>query len=462
MVAAWVVLGIGAGLLLLGYLAYLAFERWRVPDFLFLLLLGIAVGPYGLDAVPPAYRDAIDTAAPVFAAVAVAFLLFEGGVRLPLRGMGRPVALILVHTLLVAAWSSAAVWLVLTRGFGVSPVGALVFAAATLGPSASIVLSFAPRLALDDRARSTVVLEGVVGNVLAFLVVAALAQLLAPAAPAGAVPGVGGDLGGIALGAALAVAMAVVAGVAWLGITRRRPGSGALHMATLGLAIAVYAAAEGPLGGHGAVGAFAFGLVLGNRGLVRRALGVPADVRAHDAELARFHGEVTFFIRTFFFVYLGLLFDPGQGALTPVLVAVALTAVFLAARFPTTSLLGRAWGLPRSDVRVVRGTVARGMSDAVVVVYAIQVGLVLPSEAPLLTSALLLTVVVTAVATALLVLLAERARLRAPGEAPAPAPPPAPAAGMSRFDEYPEAPLLRLARAAAEEDAAREPPGRRR
>lgn len=420
--------GFGAGLILLGFLAYLAFERWRVPDFMFLILLGVLIGPAGADLVSPSTRVAIDGLAPLFTAVAVAFLLFEGGVRLPLRGLGRPVALILVHTAVVATISSALAWLVLTRVFHLSSLGALVLAAATIGPSASIVLSFAPRLRLDARARSTVLLEGVVANVLSFLVIAVLAQVYGTAAG-------GQEPTRVVAGAGIAVLAAVTAGLGWLRVTRRLQGTGAVHTATLGVVLALYALANGPMGGHGAIAAFAFGLVLGNRNLFDRAAGAVPATEAHDTDLARFHGEVTFFIRTFFFVYLGLLFDPRGLQAAPLLVGAALTAIFLAARYPTASLLGRAWRLPRSDVRVVRGTVARGLSDAVVVVYGIQVGLVAPAEGGLLTSSLLVLVMLSAAVTALLVLLAERARAAAP--APAPAGPP-----RFGYDEYPEAPLL--------------------
>lgn len=186
-----------------------------------------------------------------------------------------------------------------------------------------------------------------------------------------------------------------------------------LHMTTLAVLLLVYGVTTQFLADNGPVAAFVFGLLLGNRHLKEESLADALEARAAAEDLTRFHGEVTFLIRTFFFVYLGLLFDLSGDLATPLLLALLLTGIFLAARAPTVLALARRWSMPSRDRTVLAGTVARGVTGAVILLYGAQVGLVPPEDLGFLTDAYLLMVLFAAVATSLLVVRAERT---APGE----------------------------------------------
>lgn len=399
--------GVGAGLMLFGFLAALAFQRWHVPDFLLLMLLGIAIGPGGFGLVGPRSAEAIDTVAGPFMAVAVAFILFEGGVRLPLRGMGGPFVLIVAHAVLVMGATVAATWWIGTRHFGLSGVGSLLFGAATIGPSASIIVSVAPRLRLEHRVQWAIVLESVLANVLAAAVVVALVQINA----------VEGGMSGTAvvLQTLAAVALALFVGVGWLQVVRRLETKTFLYMATLGIVLALYAVSTGFLGGSGTLAAFVFGVVMGNRRVFDPSSWGKEGFTGHvpwDDDLGRFHEEVTFFIRTFFFLYLGFLFEVQGGFRGPLLFAVALALVYFLARWPSTALLARVWRLPKRERRMMNVALARGLTDAVLVLYGVEVGLVAAAEGRFLTDAILVLLLVTAIATGALIMLTERLAAR--------------------------------------------------
>lgn len=171
MVEPWLLLSVVGALVGVGFLTALIFERWRVPDFFLLMLIGIVVGPAGLSLLPPSTMGTIAGLAPHFTALAIAFLLFEGGLRIPLRGLGGPAVLILLHTGITMALTFGAVVVLGTALLGL-PLGAMVvLAVAVIGPAASIVVSVAPRLNLDPRTFGTVMLEAVITNVIAFILV---------------------------------------------------------------------------------------------------------------------------------------------------------------------------------------------------------------------------------------------------------------------------------------------------
>lgn len=405
MAEAWLLVGVGAALLLTGFAAALAFERWRFPDFLLLLAMGIVAGPGGLDLIGSQYGEAIHAIAPVFTAVAVSLLLFEGGIRLPIRGVGRSMLLSAGHATLAMALTLAVATFAAGVFLGLSIPAALLFAVATIGPSGSVVMAFAPRLKLDPRAESALVTEGVLANVAAALGVALIVQT----SGAGAVS----DASRVLVGVAFSALLAFGVGLVWLRLTRRFQERGLLYMATVGVLLALYAGATGLLGGSGAIAAFVFGFIMGNRDVFDPGARGHAASLARDASFARFHDEVTFLIRTFFFLYLGFLFTPTE-IVRPLFFAAIVCAIYLASRVPMALAFARSWRLPTRDAAIVGATVSRGLTDAVLVLYGVEAGVVTVAEGEILTDAILLLVVVSALVTGALIWAIER---KARGEA---------------------------------------------
>ena len=397
----WVLTAVGAGILLLGFAARLAFDRWRIPDFLVLLLAGMAVGPAGANLIVPDVRASIEVVAPLMLVVAVAFIMFEAGLQVQrLRGTGGG-ALIVVHTLVAGGLTFVGALLVLERAFGLSQVSAAVLAAAVLGPSALVVASFAGRLNLDPRTKRALVVEGVLANVVAFFVVMSLPNFSRSSSAEAAVIA---SVGGLFFAVVAALGVGLVWGVAIQHLHARE----GVMFATLAIALGIYALASGLLGGNGAVAVFAFGAMLGRLGIFGAPIPDSAGAEPKGAEHSRFHAEMTFFVRTFFFFYLGLLFDPATLSWLAAAMCAALVILFFIARLPSAWLLSMAWRLPRKDTIVLSGSVSRGLSDTVLVLFAIQQGIVPASEGVLLASAIFLLLIVTVVATAIIVLVAER------------------------------------------------------
>jgi NhaP-type Na+/H+ or K+/H+ antiporter len=220
-----------------------------------------------------------------------------------------------------------------------------------------------------------------------------------------------------------------------------------VFIATLGLAIVVYAAAQGFLGENGALAVFVLGLVIGidRKSRARAAAAAGAGTGAPNAdvvlrELSRFveatdahqsgtgspratsthslrsfQSEVTFALRTFFFIYLGLLLTSEWGGAGSIVAAGAVVVTFLLGRLPTSAALG--WGLvlfPR-DTRAVYASMARGMTDVVLVLFAAQSGILPASEVQFVLGIVPMVVLSAAIASAGLVVWAGRS----PGEAEA-------------------------------------------
>jgi len=99
-----------------------------------------------------------------------------------------------------------------------------------------------------------------------------------------------------------------VGGLIWaevLSMLRGRPFNYIMTVATL---FPVYIMSEEVIGpGGGPIAALAFGLVITNYGYVTRRLGLKRTVRVDKRRIREFNQEITFLIKAFFFVYLGLI-----------------------------------------------------------------------------------------------------------------------------------------------------------
>jgi len=250
---------------------------------------------------------------------------------------------------------------------------------------------------VETRTRFTLTVEGVMGNIVATILVLLLVRL--PTDPAGSLA-----WAPFLMDVGATVIVAYLVGEGWSRAVRGpRPRSFAF-MTSVALAVFLYAVGEGLLGGNGGLAAFVFGLVLGHR----RVLLAPQPGAPGSRGLQEFHRELVFLLRTFFFLYLGLRVTLSGITETVLFGAIAFGLVFYLSRLPSSIGLARVWRLPPLDAGILRATVGRGMTDTVLILYAIEIGVIGPTEASFVTDLLFLIIVVAAALSAALVMTAER------------------------------------------------------
>ncbi len=85
-----------------------------------------------------------------------------------------------------------------------------------------------------------------------------------------------------------------------------------------------------------------------------------------------------------------------------------IVAAFLLGRAPTSLALGRGLHLPKRDARAIFASMARGMTDVVLILFAAQSGLLPPAEVQFLLGIIPTTVLFAAIVCAVLVIRAAR------------------------------------------------------
>jgi cell volume regulation protein A len=303
--AAYLIFGLGA-LLMVSVLASRITDRLGAPLLLVFLVIGMLLGEDGPGGI--VFND-IDGAF-VLASLALAVILFDGGLRTPRAifrlGLQPAVVLATVGVIVTATVTgAAAMWI-----FDVGPMVGLMIGAIVGSTDAAAVfyLLHAHGLEINERLRATLEIESGSNDPMAVFLTLAVIELLR----ADAVGSHWAMLGWFLWQFAGGGVFGVLAGLAIASLVNRVTLTESLYpILVLASGLAVFGLA-GSLGSSGFLAAYVAGVVVGNR--MRRA----------RHEVRRFHDGMAWLSQVGLFLMLGLLVTPSE------LIPVALPSLALA------------------------------------------------------------------------------------------------------------------------------------
>jgi len=368
--------------LLTGFLATIFFERTKVSQVLILMLFGFLVGPM-LDLVDASGESIIVSILPFISTLALIVLLFDGGLTLDLSSVASSISRSILYTLSVFLIS-----LILVSSFAYIVLGmelahGVLLGAILGGTSSAIVIAMVEKSQAQKETRSLLTVESTITDSLCILSAVVVIELLTAGGPLEP----GHILNMLLSSFLLAIAVGASAAFAWMGIIRKFTVSRFGYMLTLALVFMVYSVTEAVLG-NGGFAVFPFGLVLGNARKISSFLNLPQEAPMSPI-IRLFQEEVTFFVRTFFFVYMGLLLSPSYFSGSVVLVSLAISAIFLAARYIAIRYMLPP--MPRKDRGLIATMLPRGLAAAVLASYPLANGIAIPDFQQIVFVVILLT-----------------------------------------------------------------------
>ncbi|HIH01818.1 TPA: hypothetical protein HA259_07095 [Thermoplasmata archaeon] len=357
-------LAIGS-IIFIGFIGNSIFNRFRIPDVLILVLLGMIIGPeilgsrFGL--VSTEVLDSINAFKDLFLSAALVIILFDGGLSLDIRSVWQSmkfsVFLAVMNFILLALAVGASLHYIMGIDFLVS----LTLGSIVGGTTGAVVIPIARKMRIHERTRTMLIMESVITDVL--VIVATLSLISVIKLDEFSIWAVIRELsvkflvGGI---------VGFAAGVAWLFVLERLRSQPLSYMITIAALFIVAGLVEyAPVSSSGAVAALAFGLAMGNRRFVKKRLTSLSLNALSDEHIHYFHTEITFFVRTFFFVYLGLSFGFGTFTAEHLVVGLFIISLTVVARKFTTRLACK-WGeFTSSEEKAVFAMMPRGLAAAV-------------------------------------------------------------------------------------------------
>lgn len=373
-------------ILIIGFLATLIFERTRISTVLLLMAFGFLIGPV-FNVVDATEESIIVQISSFIATLALIILLFDGGMMLEIRSVVRAVPQSTLFTFLVFF-----ITLILVTLFfyliGWSLLQGALLGAIVGGTSSAIVIAMAERSGISGGAKAFLTIESTITDALCIIGAIVIVEIINTSIGAG-------EIGHAFLASFLiALFMGAVAAIVWLFSIQRLRIQKYNYMLTLAVAFIVYSLTEVILA-SGGFAVFVFGLTLGNaKSIVRKMCLSPELATVSTTTLKRFQEEVTFFVRTFFFVYAGLLFLPTYFEIGVLSIAVFVTILAFLGRKISQKVVMRGNTFSEQDRRIVATTMPRGLAAAVLVTQPDIMGVITSDFAPIVFGVIILSNIV--------------------------------------------------------------------
>jgi cell volume regulation protein A len=379
--------GLLGALLVLAFVANRLFQWTRIPDVVVLMATGLLIGPVLGWVRAGQFQDVTHA----FGTLALILILFEGGLELNLRETVRHFPGGLLFGILSYALTTALIgWLV--AGSLLLPLRSGLLAGAVLGcTSSTIVLPILQQWKTKESVKIILLLEATLGDILGVLTVGFFLQY--QQAEGGMLEGF---LSSLLLKILISLAVPLLIALLWTHLLPRLSEQRFWHVLTFSLVLLLYAATES-LGGSGLLAVLGFGLALSNlRGARESEQPRPFEFflpgsRPHERTLS-FHAELSFLVRTFFFVLIGAIVQlAGLEPIWPLMLG-TIGAIYLA-RWGAVQASRWAWrGLGPVERETILWVLPRGLITIVLALEVVEAqGREMAFLAPLAFAVILLT-----------------------------------------------------------------------
>ena len=357
--AAHVVLLAAGVTIFLGVAGESFFKRTGIPDIAFLMILGVIIGPV----LGIIQADVVLEIVPYFAALALIIIMFDGGLNLDIRQMMKTAHFALVLAVLGFIVSMIIVTLLAHYGLGWEWLDSILLASIVGGSSSIVVFGLLRQVHVSEETKSMLGFESALTDILATIV----AFIMFDAILTGYFDI---SLLGVTFGKAVAVGLLLGLGVGipWMFVTTKLSNAQHSYMLTLGILFVLFFLARS-FGESGALTALVFGIMLGNRYRLSRYLRFKLPDISHDDTM---HNQLTFLVRSFFFVFVGLLASFGQ--IEYIIFGIIATLVIYYGRAILTKL-SLTKRFSQLDRKVTTVMVPRGLAAAVLATFPLTLGL---------------------------------------------------------------------------------------
>jgi cell volume regulation protein A len=359
-----------ATLLILGALGEFIFTRTGIPDMIWLVVAGIVAGPALHIIEPEMFKPII----PFFGAVALVAILAGGGVNLRISEVSEAaprafVLGILGFVLTIAAFCLFAY--VTTRLGYIKPVGVStwIMEGAIVGGTSSVVII--PTMAggnVEKKVARLLEVESCITDALCVVVVMMMIDLILKGSF-----NLGAPVQALSTAVGIGVAVGVAGAVGLHPMHKALLGNRQAYPVYLSAFLIIYGIAQ-YLGGNGALSVLTTGLIIGNRAEILARL---SPKRFSHVQLVRnettlaMHDQMTFFIKSFFFFLIGLMFPTSPKL---ILLGAAFAGMMFLFRIPAVLFSLAGAGFRFHQKSMISVAIPRGMAAGVLSAMPLQYG----------------------------------------------------------------------------------------
>jgi len=360
---------IGLTIAIIGLLIFTAhlfseiFSRKRIPDVLFLIIIGLLIGPV-FHWISP---ESLGNAGSLFSGITLVTILFESGTQLRFAALKDSFGGALKLTALNFVLSALVVWLVGWLVLGISPVISMILGCVLGGTASAVVIPIVRQLRMSEKPAIMLILEAAIGNVFSIVLALALMQAIkSKHLEFGAI------LGNIFSSFILATVMGLFGAIFWALILDRIRNIKYSILTTPAFVFIIYGINEW-MGFSGAIAALAFGIGLANIDAIYNAWlkkfikKVPVNLNETERSL---FSELVLLLKTFFFIYVGISIQLNQWQ--PIVIGLGISFLLFIIRIPAVRFaVSKREGIPDKELAFMSALNPKGLTAAVLATQAL-------------------------------------------------------------------------------------------
>ncbi len=350
-----------ASLFFLGHVLSWFFMKTKIPDLLLLIILGYTLGPAGFSIIQPSDLGQVG---PVLSTVALIVILYEGGLHLSTQDLIRSSS----SSLILSLFSFGTITLVTTIILApfLSTSLALLTGVGIGSTSSAIVIPIVKFLSISKNTKTVLSLESAFTDVLTIIIfLGILDSLISQQYSAGKF------ILGLGTTPFLSLGLGIGAGLIWAFVKNFWKSLSQLLFSGEAWSLLTYGLAE-LIGINGAISVLALGFTLSNVQLLPKAFHRIFNTEIQSNEISLL-STLTFLLRTFFFLYLGLLIQFAN--ITTVLLAFLLCIMIFVTRYICARIILRKNVYTRLDAMTIVAMGPRGLACAVLATLPLQKGI---------------------------------------------------------------------------------------
>jgi len=382
---------------MIGFLGNILFSRTRIPESLFLITIGLIIGPV-LNLIDS--EQLVETSSFV-ATIALIVILLESGMSLDIRKLLKNFSHATVFTLLVFMLSTLLVTLFLHLLMHWHLSHSLILGVISGGTTTITVMTLVSQCSVSEDTKTLLFLESMINDITIISVVVILIQIMKFSTIETA------KVANLILGSvSIAFISGFLIGMLWISILFRYLEKHPLnYVATLGIVLMLYGLVES-IGANGAIAALIFSLTVGNFRNVMMKLKIKTKlVTEHSLETLKkiksIQLGITFFVKTFFFVFLGLIFSFKNLSQEILLIVLGMIFILLIARFFSAEALSFWDKKYRKDTFLITTMLPRGLTATVVAFLPREAGIEIPGLIEIVLLILFISTVIAIIGAAI-------------------------------------------------------------
>jgi len=286
-----------SGIIFLGFIGEIAFRKKRIPDMLLLLLIGILIHYSGI--IPLKYLLVLREFVGLFGTIALILIVFGGLLKINFMNsegaISRGITVAVVDVLFIIATLTPILYYI----FHISLLESLLISAILSETSVTFITPLIERVRLDEKIRNMVKIETIFNSVLNIIAVLLIIDIINNNS---SVIGITSYLfasisEGIVLGG--------VVGLLWL-ITLKQAITPHYYMVTVAILFLLWGLSD-YLNASPILSIFTFAIIISTSGQISKLIKIAGKVDTD--KLTMFNDEISFFVLSFFYVYIGTFVD---------------------------------------------------------------------------------------------------------------------------------------------------------